>query len=249
VRSATPDKALELYLEQQSKAYSRTKNAFVARLLGDLAGKRFLDYGCGGGFFVAHAARCGASLVIGTDREPNALATARRHVRSAGLADRVSLVASLEFSFKEKGPIFDVILMKDVIEHAADDVGLLRQARRALAPRGRLTISTQNSWSLNYVIEGGYHRLVKKNRAWFGWDPTHLRFYSPASLGRALRRAGFRVNAWRSVYLIPYKLPRFPGSAKQFTRIDGLSLLDRAVGGVFPFCGLGWNVVVAAEPV
>ncbi len=60
LRSRDPEKAFAAYMEQQSKAYSRVKNAFVRELLGDLKGKRFLDYGCGGGMFTVHAAVQGA---------------------------------------------------------------------------------------------------------------------------------------------------------------------------------------------
>ncbi len=51
LRSYDSEKALDFYLEQQSKAYSRVKNDFVTELLGDLKGKRVIDYGCGAGYF------------------------------------------------------------------------------------------------------------------------------------------------------------------------------------------------------
>ena len=69
LRSHDPEKALAAYLDQQNKAYSRAKNAFILELLGDLKGKRFLDYGCGAGMFTVHAALEGASEVVGVDAE------------------------------------------------------------------------------------------------------------------------------------------------------------------------------------
>ena len=38
-------------------------------------------------------------------------------------------------------------------------------------PGGRLLLSTQNSWSLNYLIEGAYRRWWCGERDWMGWDP------------------------------------------------------------------------------
>jgi 2-polyprenyl-6-hydroxyphenyl methylase/3-demethylubiquinone-9 3-methyltransferase len=137
--------------------------------------------------------------------------------------------------------------MKDVIEHVPDDEELLQATRRLLVPGGRLVVSTQNALSMNFIIEGTYQRLLRRNSSWCGWDPTHLRFYTPMSLDRKLKRAGFKSTNWRSVYLIPYKLPGWLISGREFLRIDALSWIDRALGGVFPYNRLGWNFVVRAN--
>ncbi len=67
------------------------------------------------------------------------------------------------------------------------------------------------------------------------------------SLQRKLQVAGFRSLAWRSVYLIPYKLPPMSLSNKRFVRLDALSWIDKKLGGIFPYNRLGWNIIVKAE--
>ena len=69
IRSFDSEKALNNYLDQQSKAYSKVKNDFVRELLGDLQDKRVLDYGCGAGYFCVYAAKAGAAEVLGVDVE------------------------------------------------------------------------------------------------------------------------------------------------------------------------------------
>jgi 2-polyprenyl-6-hydroxyphenyl methylase/3-demethylubiquinone-9 3-methyltransferase len=101
--------------------------------------------------------------------------------------------------------------------------------------------------SLNYLIQGTYRRHVLGEKHWCGWDETHLRFYTPMSLNKKLEQAGFTSDGWRSMYLIPYKLPRVPGSSKEFLRIDVLSWIDKTLGSVFPYNRLGWNVIVRAR--
>lgn len=247
LRSHDPEKALAAYLDQQNKAYSRAKNAFIRELLGDLKGKRFLDYGCGAGMFTVHAALEGASEVIGVDAEETALSTAVHFARQEGVHHLCNFMHSEEFpSFSGRGR-FDVILMKDVIEHVPDDQGLLRDAAASVVPGGRIVLSTQNSLSLNYLVQGMYHRVLRGDKEWFGWDETHLRFYTPMNLHRKLRAVGFRSVAWRSIYLIPYKLPALPSSDKMFIRLDALSWIDKRLGGVFPYNRLGWNIIVRAE--
>jgi 2-polyprenyl-6-hydroxyphenyl methylase / 3-demethylubiquinone-9 3-methyltransferase len=242
-----PAKVLESYMDQQSKAYSKTKNAFIRELAGDLRGKRVLDYGCGAGLFAAYAARQGAKTVVGVDAEETALAAARLLADREGVSSACAFVQSDQFPRLAETTRFDVVLLKDVIEHVHDDESLIAAAAAALVPGGRLVLSTQNALSLNYMIEGSYNRLWVGRRDWMGWDPTHVRFYTPMNLGRKLRRAGLRSFSWRSVYLIPYRLPGLPGSGRQFLRLDALAMLDRTLGSIFPYNRLGWNILVRAH--
>lgn len=247
IRSHDVKTALDTYLEQQSKAYSRVKNDFIVELLGDLQGKRFLDYGCGGGAFTVHAAKSGAAVVLGVDAEESVLSTARYHARVEGVESICQFLHSSEFPVFGPHQRFDAVLLKDVIEHVEDDRTLLDRAAEALKPGGTLVVSTQNCWSLNYAIEGLYQRTIKGNRKWRGWDPTHLRFYTPMSLRARLQHSGFHDFSWRSVYIVPYKLPPLPTSRKQFLRLDALSWVDRILGRVFPYNRVGWNLIVGAR--
>jgi 2-polyprenyl-6-hydroxyphenyl methylase / 3-demethylubiquinone-9 3-methyltransferase len=247
IKSDDPEHALAMYLEQQSKSYSRVKNDFVRELLGDLKDKRVLDYGCGGGLFSVYAAQAGASLVVGVDAEESIISTARYFCHKEDVAGICTFMSSEEFKLAVKRRHFDVILMKDVIEHVDDDTNLLAMLSSVMAPGGVLVLSTQNKLSLNYLIQGGYHRHVLGNKEWFGWDDTHVRFYTSMELTRKLEQTGLTPTAWRSVYLIPYKLPPVPGSKKQFLRLDILSHIDRMLGWIFPFNRLGWNIIVQAR--
>jgi len=247
LRSEDVEMAFSAYMEQQSKTYSMIKNSFVRELLGDLSGKRFLDYGCGGGMFVVHAARQGAAEVVGVDALETALATARYFARQEGVERSCKFVHSAVFPGTAMYQRFDRILMKDVMEHVTDDEALLRAAAHAMVPGGKIVLSTQNSMSLNYLLEGTYRRRFVGDKQWCGWDETHLRFYTPLSLKKKLNRAGFGNVRWRSVYIVPHKLPAIPGTGKEFLRLDFLSWIDRFLGGVFPYNRLGWNLVVSAE--
>ncbi|MBI5569227.1 MAG: methyltransferase domain-containing protein [Desulfomonile tiedjei] len=247
LKSHDPEAVLQAYLDQQDKAYSRVKNAFIRELLGDLKGKVVLDYGCGAGMFTVHAALRGARRVLCVDAEETALAAAKYFAAKEGVQNACEFIKSDRFPPLRVSGSVDVILMKDVIEHVPDDQALLDAASRALVPAGRLVLSTQNSLSLNYLLEGSYHRLLKGDKEWIGWDPTHLRFYTPMSLTRKLVSVGLRSRKWRSVYLIPYKLPAPRWLGKPFLRIDALSWFDRRLGAIFPYNRLGWNIVVRAD--
>ncbi|MEI6153454.1 MAG: class I SAM-dependent methyltransferase [Deltaproteobacteria bacterium] len=246
IRSEHIEKALQTYTDQQSKAYSIIKNMFIMELLGDLKGKRFLDYGCGAGMFLVYAARLGAARIVGVDAEETVLSMARYLTEKEGVQDKCEFVVSERWPAFQPEASFDVILLKDVIEHIEDDQGLLDAAAQNLAPEGVLTVSTQNAFSLNYLIEGMYHRVVRCQKDWYGWDSTHLRFYTPRSLKKKLQKAGLKPFAWRSTYIIPHKFPALPSSGKQFHRIESLARIDTLLGSVFPWSYLGWNIIVKA---
>ncbi len=222
------------------------KNGFARELIGDLRGKSFLDYGCGAGLFVIHAAEAGASEVIGVDAEGAVLATARLFAESRGVAGRCRFVQSERFPARSGGGLFDVILMKDVLEHVDDDEALLRQAAAHLRPDGALIVSTQNALSLNYLTQGVYHRHVLGDKAWFGWDETHLRFYSFVSLTKKLQLAGLQPLCWRANYLIPHRFARRTPSGVRICRVECLAKPDRILGRCVPFNRLGWNIIVRA---
>jgi len=245
LRSNDPEHSLEAYLEQQGNAYSRIKQHFIRELLGDLKAKRFLDFGCGAGGNLVYAAREGAGFIVGVDAETSALNTARYHLEREGLGARCQLVACDRFSFSSQGA-FDVILLKDVIEHVPDDDTLLREISEALSPGGTLILSTQNSFSLNYLLEGTYQRLIMRRRNWCGWDPTHLRFYKPSTLKAKMAAAGLKCETWRSIYIVPHKIPVPWSRGRSFYRIERLTIFDRTLGRLWPLSKTGWNIIVRA---
>jgi 2-polyprenyl-6-hydroxyphenyl methylase / 3-demethylubiquinone-9 3-methyltransferase len=247
IRSREVESAQHAYLEQQSKSYSQIKNAFVRELIGDLEGRCFLDFGCGAGLFMVHAARQGAALAVGVDAEETVLKTAHYFAGKEGVPDRCHFICSREFPSFAATMSFDVVLLKDVLEHVFNDQDLLNAAAGVLAPGGRVVLITQNAFSLNYLIEGTYRRLFRREQEWYGWDPTHLRFYTPGGLQRKLASAGLKIVAWRSAYILPHKLPAPSSSGRQFIRIEALSRADRLLGRIFPFRLVGWSIMARAE--
>lgn len=107
--------------------------------VGLAAGDRLLDIACGTGI-VARVAkeRVGeAGIVVGVDVSPAMLAVARRV--GAGIDWREGDAAALPLRDDEQ---FDVAACQQGLQFFPDRPGAVQQMRRALAPGGRLAVST-----------------------------------------------------------------------------------------------------------
>jgi 2-polyprenyl-6-hydroxyphenyl methylase/3-demethylubiquinone-9 3-methyltransferase len=239
-------KALDQYLRLGDKVYNQTKFKLFMALAGDVKGKRILDYGGGAGILAIPLAKAGASVVL-VDAEANALRTAQLYAAREGVEASIQTIRSLAFPASLTRERFDIVIAKDIVEHVEEDQQFLLDVSRCQDPSGMLILSTQSSQSLNYLIEGTYQKYWRGNRDWRGWDQTHVRFYTPASLRRRLAIADYRPDRWASVFLVPYNLPSWLLLLKADIELPALHYLDLWLGRVFPFNRWGWNIIVRAR--
>jgi 2-polyprenyl-3-methyl-5-hydroxy-6-metoxy-1,4-benzoquinol methylase len=139
---------------------------------------RLLDFGCGGGSFLARMHRQGWQ-VAGLDISTAAVQRVRSEL---GLR---AYVGSLPHPELRPGS-FDVITMWHSLEHVHAPLDVLREAYRLLAPGGQLLIAVPNIDSLPFRWFGA---------AWYGLDlPRHLTHFAPWTLQVILGRVGFRLG-------------------------------------------------------
>ena len=92
----------------------------------------------------------------------------------------------------------DLICMWDTVEHLVHPVRVIEKAARWLRPGGYLALTTGNIASAVARLRKGRWRLIH--------PPTHLYYFSPETLGRAVTQAGLQVVRVRSVgYVRSYR--------------------------------------------
>ena len=83
---------------------------------------------------------------------------------------------------------FDVVTLYDTLEHLADPIAVLAEARRLLRPGGLVHVITPNASGLQAKVLG---------RRWYHYKPReHLFYFTPATLRAATERAGLRWDGW-----------------------------------------------------
>ena len=137
--------------------------------------RRLLDIGCASGLFLEAAQRRGWA-VAGV--ELNVRAAEAVSVRLG-----VPVFAGPFERARYPDAAFDAVTLWDVLEHLHDPLAALREVRRVLRPGGALFVRVPNAASYVARLCGGY---------WSGYDlPRHLTHFTPRTLARALRAAGF----------------------------------------------------------
>ncbi len=139
---------------------------------------RFLDVGSGRGG-VLRAARAMGWTAVGV--EPSAVAA--RLAAQQGLT--VVPTTLPEAGFPDA--VFDIVHLREVLEHVSDPLALLGEARRILRPGGLLYVQVPNDLA-------GYRRYLFR-RVWWLIPPYHLWYFTAASLEQLLARVGLTIQA------------------------------------------------------
>jgi 2-polyprenyl-3-methyl-5-hydroxy-6-metoxy-1,4-benzoquinol methylase len=136
-----------------------------------------VDVGCGGGLFLRMLAERG-HRVVGLDAGEAAARAAWKVNLVPAVRARLSDVPFPPHSCS-------AVTMFHVLEHVADPAAYLEQARRLLAPGGRLIVQVPNAASWQFALLGS---------RWSGLDvPRHLWDFRPRDLEALLARAGLEI--------------------------------------------------------
>lgn len=127
----------------------------VLELVGDIAGKRVLDAGCGPGIYSEELLAQGADLAA-VDGSAAMVELARARLGARVQVLHADLAEALPFAESE----FDLIVCALVIHHLDDRRACLQEFFRVLRPGGHVVISTQHP-TTDWLRKGGSYFEVK----------------------------------------------------------------------------------------
>jgi SAM-dependent methyltransferase len=149
-----------------------------------LTARTILDVGCAqGALGMAYLRRNPKALVLGIESDPESASCAAQRLNEVACLD----VEATPMPFSVPGGI-DCIVYGDVLEHLVDPWRLLRAQAEYLAPDGCVLVCMPNveHWSFALRLLNGRFDYEPQGLL----DRTHLRWFTPRSMARALADAG-----------------------------------------------------------
>jgi malonyl-CoA O-methyltransferase len=180
----------------------------VAAALGEVAGLRVLDLGCGTGRHALRLAAAGAS-VTALDLSPGMLREARAKAGPLPIDFRLhDLTRPLPFP----DGVFDLAVSGLVLEHLEDLDGFFRELRRVLKPGGRAVVSAMHPSMFLKGTQAHFHDPATGAEIRPGSLPHPLGAFIMAAL-----RAGLELEAIQEVAPDEAFVQRWPRAKGSFS--------------------------------
>ena len=166
-------------------------------------GFRVLDIGCGDGRHCGAALQLQELVIIGADRDQDALQAAQgrlRWLRENGFHKGGSWawVATDALRLPFAGQSFDLVICSEVLEHIDEDRQVVNELLRVLKPQGDLVVSVPRAWP---------ERWCWRLSADYGHaEGGHIRIYLKKGLLALLRSCGMHIEGWHYAHSlhVPY---------------------------------------------
>lgn len=182
--TADPEALLGMHLEEGRRQLELVGGAAA------LSGKLVVDIGCGPGAFLS-LARSAAGCTVGIETQRSMHAHLLRH-------DLNVFSAVPEFLLKWRVPRpADVVVSFGVIEHLADPVAHLEEARACLKEGGTFWLLTDN-------LEDVLMRTCAPGWKEFFYRTAHRWYFAPRHVAALMMRAGFRDFEVSTVHWHPF---------------------------------------------
>jgi 2-polyprenyl-6-hydroxyphenyl methylase/3-demethylubiquinone-9 3-methyltransferase len=165
----------------------------------ELAARRVVDVGCGGGLLSESLAACGAR-VTGIDMADASLAVARTHMKGSGL--EIDYRKTMAEALADERPgRYDVVVCMELLEHVPRPASILEACARLAKPGGDLFFATVNrtwlSWLLVIVAAERVMGIVRKG------THEYRKLVKPEELVQWGARAGLNLQNLSGLRYIP----------------------------------------------
>jgi 2-polyprenyl-6-hydroxyphenyl methylase/3-demethylubiquinone-9 3-methyltransferase len=166
----------------------------------DIAGKRLVDVGCGGGILTEALAKNGADA-LGIDLSEELIDVADLHGLESGVTAHYQKI-SAEALAEQQPESFDHVTCMEMLEHVPDPGSIISACARMVKPGGMVFFSTLNrkpkAYLLAIVAAEYLLKMVPKG--------THecKTFIKPSELCQSARAAGLELQAITGIEYNPF---------------------------------------------
>ena len=167
--------------------------------IANIAGKRVLDVGCGGGILSESMSKLGA-IVTGIDLGEKALKVAQLHALETGVNVDYRLIA-VEALAEEVPENYDVVTCMEMLEHVPDPSAVVRACAKLVKAGGHVFFSTinRNPKAYLFAVIGAEYILNMLPRGTHEYE----KFIKPSELSAWGRTAGLESQAFKGMSYNP----------------------------------------------
>lgn len=166
----------------------------------DLAGKRVVDVGCGGGILTEGLAREGADA-MGIDLSEELIDVADLHGLESGVSAHYQKISAEELA-DQQPQSFDLVACMEMLEHVPDPGSIINACAKLVKPGGMVFFSTLNRKPKAYLLAiiAAEHVLKMLPKG------THdfKTFIKPSELSRSARSAGLELQGMVGIEYNPF---------------------------------------------
>ena len=166
----------------------------------DIAGKRMVDVGCGGGILTEGLARLGADA-LGIDLSEELIDIADLHGLETGVSANYQKI-SAENLAEQQAESFDHVTCMEMLEHVPDPGSIISACARLVKPGGMVFFSTLNRKPKAYLmaIVAAEHVLRMLPRG----THDYKTFIKPSELCQSARNAGLELQGMVGIEYNPF---------------------------------------------
>jgi ubiquinone/menaquinone biosynthesis C-methylase UbiE len=165
--------AFDRFTEAEDSFSKLIERPAVDQLLGDLAGLRLLDLGCGSGVHSLRFAQSGAD-VVGVDISEKMIELARRAASDRGTRATFQ-VSDISMGLPFNDEEFDVVFTSTALHYVRDLPSAFAEAARVLKPEGRIVVSVLHPMATaRFPIAGPAESPLKDWETRTSWPVNYL---------------------------------------------------------------------------
>ena len=166
----------------------------------DIAGKRIVDVGCGGGILTEGLAKHGAD-VLGIDLSEELIDIADLHGLESGVNAHYQKI-SAEALAQQQPESFDHVTCMEMLEHVPDPGSIISACATLVKPGGMVFFSTLNRKPKSYLlaIVAAEHLLKMLPKG----THDYKTFIKPSELSQSARSAGLELQGMAGIEYNPF---------------------------------------------
>ena len=166
----------------------------------DIAGKRVVDVGCGGGILTEGLAKLGAD-VLGIDLSEELIDIADLHGLESGVSAHYQKI-SAEALAQQQPESFDHVTCMEMLEHVPDPGSIISACSTLVKPGGMVFFSTLNRKPKAYLLAilAAEHVLQMLPRG----THDYKTFIKPSELSQSARAAGLELQGMVGIEYNPF---------------------------------------------